>query len=465
MKTWEYANDSCLTDCNDKYFNIVPIENDGAIFIGAFDDISGTQMRIKRIDGSGVLLWQQYWITPFISVQPIKSILDNNGNLIVGFSAVTNTTEAEDFAIAKFDTSSGFLDWHLELPEAGTSGNELSEIISSIAIDANNNIYGVGTGSNASAGITKNYLFRVDDSGNLDYRVECSYSGWNSSIHSLAADNSGNIYTLGTELSETKIEKHRAQNGSLIWSENISRDTAAISNVGFTLSSNAVFVANNFKYFTPDTSFSGGYWSNQHYMLTRLDTSGGFQWRRDYFTDTDSLAPQNGFGGAVQFDVCNNDLYFLSAQHLDSINNILILHRVDNAGNTVWYDTASIELSAGIFGFDDQCDVYTARTFDNYNLTEKYTTTPVSAVETLTAEKSFDLFPNPTQGEFSVRFNHTKNTSGEIFIYNSLGGMIKRESISGSNFKISLSGFHSGIYLVQLVAEGSSTSTQVLIKN
>ena len=140
VKLWEFTNDSCFTDCNDKYFNIVPIENDGAIFIGAFDDLTGTQVRVKRIDANGNLLWQQYWISPFLFVKPIKSLLDNSGNLIIGLSVNVNITDQEDFAIAKFDTTNGFLDWHIELPDDGSGSNSLSEIISSITVDASRNM-------------------------------------------------------------------------------------------------------------------------------------------------------------------------------------------------------------------------------------------------------------------------------------------------------------------------------------
>ncbi len=464
LKLWEYVNDSCLTDCNDKYFNIVPVENNGAIFIGEYDDITGTQIRIKRIDGSGTLLWQQYWISPFLSAQPVKSMLDNNGHLVVGFSATVDSIDQEDFAIAKFDTSTGFLDWHFELPDGGI-GDPLSEIIASFTIDASNNIYGIGTATNSSVGIYKNYFFKLDDTGNLDYRLESSYSGINSNHQSIQLDNAGNFYTLGFTGSQPVIEKRRASSGNMIWAGEITKDTAVLSNVGFSVIGNSIYSASNFKYFNPDTSFAGGYWDNVHYMLTKLDTSGNFQWQKEYFTDADSLSTQEGYGGAVQFGVCDDKLYVLSSQHLDTLNNILILHSADTIGNTIWYDTASVNTVPGSFDFDDQCEIYLSRTFDNYNLTQKYTTAPLSEVTALSKENIFDIYPNPAHDEFSIQFRDGKIKNGFIQIYNSLGEIIKRQSVSGNNNKISISDMTPGFYFVQLISEDNGKFTKVLLKN
>ena len=465
IKLWEYVNDSCFTDCNDKYFNIVPIENNGAIFIGEFDDITGTQVRIKRIDRSGTLLWQQYWISPFLSAQPVKSMLDNNGDLVVGFSATVDITDQEDFAIAKFDTSSGFLDWHFELPDGGSVSNSLSEILTSLTIDASNNIYGVGTATNSSAGIFKNYFFKVDETGNLDYRMESSYSGINSNNLSLQLDNAGNLYTLGFTGSQPVIEKRESSSGNLIWSEEVTKDTAVLSNVGFSIVGSSIYAVNNYTYFNPDTSFAGGYWDNAHYMVTKLDANGDFQWQKDYFTNADSLATQDGYGGAVQFSVCDDILYILSLQHLDTLNNILFLHSADTIGNTIWYDTASVNTAAGVFDFDDRCEIYLSRTFDNYNLTQKYTTAPLSRVAALNSDNIFEVYPNPASDEFSIQFKDGKIKSGYVLIYNSLGELLKRQSVSGNNNKISISDIASGLYFVQLISEGNGKFTKVLLKN
>lgn len=464
-KLWEYVNDSCFTDCNDKYFNIVPIENDGAIFIGFYDDITGTQVRIKRIDGSGALLWEQYWLAPFLSATPVSSFLDNSGYLIVGFSAIVDSSGMEDFAIAKFDTVNGYLDWHVELPDDGLAPNPLSEVISSLNVDVNNNIYGVGTGSNGTAGIVKNYFFRVDSSGVLDYRRESSYSGFNSSITSIAVDDIGDFYTFGYTGTRTRIEKRNVLGGSLVWAADISRDSALLSNINFALLDNSVFVANNYTYFNPDTSFAGGFWSNHHYMLTKLDTSGIVQWEKDYFTDTDSLATQDGYGGAVEFSTCDNGLYFLSAQHLDDTKNILILHNTDTSGHTIWYDTASVRNEPGYFGFDNNCDVYLSRTFDNYNLTEKYVTGPANKIQTVPENNLFEAFPNPTHSELLIRLKDDKIKNASVLIYNSIGEIVKKESILTEEKKISLSEFPNGIYIIQMISGGNNSSIKKIVKN
>lgn len=463
VKLWEYANDSCLTDCNDKYFNIVPIKDDGAIFIGAYDDITGTQIRIKRIDRHGSLVWQQYWISPFLSVQPITAMLDNSGKLIVGLSAVVNLTDLEDFCVAKFDTAGGLLDWHIELPDDGTTLNPFSEIISGMSIDANNNVYCVGTGMNA--GTVKNYFFKIDDTGSLDYQIENTYSGLNSNNFSIQNDGSGNFYTLGFTGSKSQVEKYSEQNGSLIWSEAIEKDSAVISNVGMSIVGNDIFVANNFTYFNADTSVSGGYWDNKHYFLSKLNSSGVLQWQKEYFTLMDSMAIQDGFGGATQLAACNGYLYLLSAQHLNSVDNILLLHRTDLSGNTVWYDTASIYTSPGFFNFDIGCDVYLTRVLNNVNVTEKYTTSPLSAVTDLSVSGELEIYPNPTSNEFSIGLKNSISEKAIVSIYNSIGERIMEDEclFSSNETKFSLSNQPSGLYFVQVILHGKRFS-KTLVK-
>ena len=457
VKMWEYVNDSCLLDCNDKYFNIIPIENDGAIFIGAYSDITGTQVRIKRIDNQGSLVWQQYWITPFLSVQPVKSKLDNNGDLIVGMNAVVNLTDLEDFCLAKFDTAGGLLDWHIELPDTGTILNPLSETISDFVIDNNNNIYCVGTGSNSTE--VKNYYFKIDDSGTLDYLFENTYDGLNSSNHSIAIDAFGNFYTLGHSGTKPKVEKYNDLSGSLIWSEGIEKDSAELSNVGFEIVGNEIFVATNFTYFN-----SGGTWDNLHYQISKLNSSGALQWQKEYFTEFDSMAIQDGFGGAVQFEVCDASLYLLSAQHLDQVNNILLLHKADLSGVTVWHDTASIYTTPGFISFDHSCDIYLTRNFNTVNITEKYNSGPLSSIENTSLLSDFTIFPNPTESEFTI--NMSEEITGNAFavIYNSLGEKIQSVLITTTTTKLSLSNFPSGIYFVQIVSDGKQQFSKMLVK-
>ncbi len=456
VKLWEYVNDSCLLDCNDKYFNIIPVENDGAIFIGAYDDITGTQVRIKKIDRQGDLVWQQFWITPFLSVQPVKSILDNNGDLIIGMTAVVNLTDLEDFCVAKFDTSGGLLDWHIELPDDGATLNPLAEIIYDLEVDANNNVYCVGTGS--GTGVVKNYYFKIDDNGALDYRLENTYDGVNSSNFAIEFDASGNFYTLGYTGTKSRVEKFDDQTGSLIWSEGIEKDSSEISNVGMAILGNDIYVANNFTY------FNGGTWDNKHYLINKLNSSGTLEWQKEYFTESDSLAVQDGFGGAVQFEACDAGLYTLSAQHRDPVNNLLILHRADFAGTTVWFDTASINTTPGFLHFDNSCDIYLTRTMNNVNVTEKYTTSPLSAIETNSTFADINIFPNPTEGEFTITLSEEVTGNTFAVIYNSLGEKMQSTLLSATKTTLSIATLPSGIYFVQIISPSQPQFSKLLIK-
>jgi hypothetical protein len=84
------------------------------------------------------------------------------------------------------------------------------------------------------------------------------------------------------------------------------------------------------------------------------------------------------------------------------------------------------------------------------------------------AERTFDIFPNPNNGEFNVNIETLKKEVYDINIYNSLGSLIWKQenvSINGSfTTHVVLKDAPSGVYMVALRNQANSIVKKVVIK-
>ena len=79
-------------------------------------------------------------------------------------------------------------------------------------------------------------------------------------------------------------------------------------------------------------------------------------------------------------------------------------------------------------------------------------------------ENSLLIFPNPSNGQFTVEFSKFDITNGEIHIYNSTGQLVHFQVIQNYNHKksIDLNGLSEGTYFLQLI-RGDKQSIQAFI--
>ncbi len=83
--------------------------------------------------------------------------------------------------------------------------------------------------------------------------------------------------------------------------------------------------------------------------------------------------------------------------------------------------------------------------------------------------KSITVYPNPTDGTFSINMAQTNDIllSEDVYIYNSVGTIVKRIPLGKptSSLQVNLSGKPSGIYYVHMhLDNGKSTTKKVIIK-
>lgn len=469
VKKWQFDNDSCFTNCNDKYFNIIPMDN-GALFIGYYEDINSLwQIRLKRLDTSGNLLWLNYWNVPYAAAFPVKAMMDKSGAIVVGLkSYLTNQTQ-EDFAFAKFDSSNGSVIWHTELPDGGTFGNELSEIISDFTIDTSNNIYGCGLTGSGFTGVSNSEFFKVSDAGVVQYRFivnnQSTISPFNGSgVKQIMSGNNDDLYMLLSTGTQSRVQRYSANNGAFVFTKDIIHDTDITTPAGFVVMDD-IYVLSNYNRFIADSSFQGGFHTNFDYMITKLTNAGDSVWQQSYFVDLDTLAIQNGQGGAVQIGSCNGNLYTTAVFTIDSnsVFNTSILSKLDTSGTILWYDTLSTDYGTGVMTFDDSCNIYLSRSQilgANYlsAITQKFSDYVVVSGLSENKTNGFSIYPNPANSIISISLKQQDDFS--LVVYNTNGQQLME---SKNQKTIDVSGFKSGIYFIR-IQQGTAYYQQKFLK-
>ncbi len=400
---WQFDNDSCFTNCQDIYKNVIPLHN-GAIFIGTYNDVGGAnQIRFKRIDLNGTLLWQKYWSYPRLSPRyPLVTRLDASGNIIIGFSAFGAPDFSENFAFAKFDTLAGNELWHFELPDqSSVTSATLDESFRDLETDANGNCYFTGDATNPFLNVFRKYYFSVSPGGQLNYSGQTNFSlNTGTNPDDLALNGTGSFGHLVPFINSNVVFGQDTTGGFFKWTTGIQHDSASIFPIQLLFDGSNYFVLSNFNYFIPDSSFAGGFHTNFHYCITKIDTLGNKLWQKDYFTNSDSSSLQNGTGGAAGMVYCNNALYITSDEFTDPLTIKMMLHKIDTSGVSLWTDTTSFA-GASLPLADDLCNIYVSRSTQNNasgyltTLTQKFSDTPLSANPIEGAENAFQLYPNP----------------------------------------------------------------------
>lgn len=461
IKQWEFHNDTCYGNCDESYPFIIPMNSGGGLFLGSFTDNTGSvQFRMKRISSGGNLVWQQFWITPFLSVRPVDFAIDHAGNLDVAFAAFTDSSSQEDFVVAQFDTTSGLLNWYMQAPDGGQPGTPLAETITSICVDAQNNVYACGHAI-AMTGANESYLLAIDQFGALNFRLPAGPSGPDSDVRKVITDNNGFVYTGGFVAETLQVAKINTATQAVVWTKSLTRDTADLSFVDFEYANNKLFLLNNYRYYYPDTSVTGGRWHNQHYSITQYDLSGNAVNHADYLTTLDANGRQDGSGGAVNLYACNGSFYILSSQILTgSGNRFAIIEKIDEATLTSsWHDTASINNDPGRLGFDANCDVFLSFSYDYnsstvYSVLNKYSDAITNTVPEVALGENFVIYPNPAGNTLNIRLPETLMNGPVLMeVYSVSGQLVSSNRTSAVPHSIETGTLASGFYILKLTLD------------
>jgi len=459
VRQWQYDNDSCFTDCADKYFLTVPDGQGGALFIGTYDDLSGAfQIRVKHIDRNGKLAWQNNWTSSMIYGVPAAAQLDPHGDLVVGFKAVIRVADQQDFVIAKFDTATGNALWHYEMPDGGTAGASADEELTAMCIDHAGNIYAAGTAYYSAIGTQDNLLIKVKNTGGLAYS-KTLWPGVSATLSKIASDGSDYLYAFGqtapfSDTLQVRIEQHALVDGSLSWVRNLSHDSADIAAADFILTDNGLYTAYNYKYFVPDTGFSLGHFTDPGHKLTKIDFSGATQWEQE--------AP----GTLVQLGACSDRYCSLTAID-DTDKSFLILTRADKDGHAQWSDSVGKDYANGMLSFDAACNVYLSRSAWQGlprigQFTQQFTDVPTGIGGPAVQAERLSVWPNPTRDALHIAYK--AGTNSIACITDLSGRILIRVPMQGSQTSLSLAALAPGTYLLRVWNGTEQVQAQPIVK-
>lgn len=151
------------------------------------------------------------------------------------------------------------------------------------------------------------------------------------------------------------------------------------------------------------------------------------------------------------------------------------------AGNTVNVTNLSVNTTANNWNFGDGGTATTLNASHTYTTNGTYTITLISSnscnsdtaklVVVINSvgisemnEVSASVFPNPTDGKFSMTLDNTDNTSYDVFIYNQEGKLL----LKGTGVKLKqdfdLSGYRAGIYLLQLRGKDKTINKKFVLE-
>jgi hypothetical protein len=105
-----------------------------------------------------------------------------------------------------------------------------------------------------------------------------------------------------------------------------------------------------------------------------------------------------------------------------------------------------------------------AYAFGLVKLSDVGTDTVTGVFNNYNSTKSFDIYPNPSNGKLFID-NHSNNSEFNLIIFNSIGQILVNNKITGGgNIILDLNNWPKGIYFINLKSD-KETSTQKLILN
>jgi hypothetical protein len=92
----------------------------------------------------------------------------------------------------------------------------------------------------------------------------------------------------------------------------------------------------------------------------------------------------------------------------------------------------------------------------------------VSKSASSSVKKSFDVFPNPSTGAINLKYEASIEGLVNVRVFDVVGKAVADYNMSvneGSNFlSLDLSSFEKGLYVIEVVENGTSSTSKVVLK-
>lgn len=208
----------------------------------------------------------------------------------------------------------------------------------------------------------------------------------------------------------------------------------------------------------------------------------------EWFDDSNNLVSSNNL--FIAFNVTNDEVYFvrdrlspLCASEFDTVNVIVVESdfNISQNGLEVSFTDASRGAISWLWDFGDgntstlQNPVHTYATNGNYNVTLSLNnitcdkTQSISVINSLTDDfsESFNIYPNPAKGQFTIKLNEPTKHRIFLTIENMQGSVLKTASIpAGEQYtNINVEQFSSSVYLLRVNDAESQSVHKLIIEN
>jgi hypothetical protein len=485
------------------------------IFISKFDT-QGNIIWAKRIGGTG------YDIATSITV-------DNSGNVYttgkfsgtVDFdpgAGTSNLTSAGggDIFISKLDPIGNFV-WAKRMGGTGIIN------ANTIALDNSGNVYtsgyffrtadfdpGLGTSNLTSVGTSDIFISKLDTAGNFIWARSIGGNSYDEAT-SIAADNSGNVYTTGSFAGTADFDPGAGTSnltssgsndifvskldaaGDYVWAKKIGGAIAEFSeSIAVDLSGNVYTTGS----YTDTVDFDPGPGTTNLFsvgiynvFVSKLDAAGNFIWAK-------SMGGTSSSSGGSSIAVDSFENVYLSGNFLDTADvdpgsgtvnlislgsNDIFVAKLDAAGNFIWARSiggTTFDLNYSI-AIDGTNNIYTAGWFEGTvdfdpgprtsNLTSvgshnmfllKLGAGSVGILEN-NFENKLTVYPNPTKGAINIELDRRYDDI-TVGIRTLIGKTVLQQSYRNSKIlQLNVPG-EAGMYFIEINTNGNRAILKVL---
>ncbi|MBP7810044.1 MAG: T9SS type A sorting domain-containing protein [Bacteroidia bacterium] len=465
-----------------------------------------TDIFISKLDAAGNFIWAVSMGGTGSGEAGYAITLDPTGNVCVtgyyqgtpdfdpGAGTFTMTAAAQsDIFVLKLSAAGNFI-W------AKSFGGFTGDYGHGIKTDASGNIYIAG-------GYQGAYISKLDASGNIVWAHTIS----NTLARSLDLDASGNVlvtgeftgtidfdpgagtYTLTSGGMEDAFVLKLNSSGNFVWAKNLSGTDRSYGYCVTADVSGNVYSTGRFKAVTDFDPGAGTFTltptGQEDIYISKLDASGNFVWAKKigaglpdfgYSIVADALGNiylSGTFQGTADFDPGAGTFNLSSAGGMD-----LFICNLDAAGNFLWAGNMGSSTNDYCFGLtvDMSNNIYATGYFagtcdfdpnsGTFNLISnggvdafviKLNALGTSLSESNLNDHLISVYPNPSSGEFTIRFKN--NSDATVEVIDLLGQIVYSEKIVSTNKQLNLN-LTNGIYSIRISENGKTSTTKFIIQ-